>query len=291
VVKSGEAFRIGVHVSIAGGVSRSIERAVSLRCACVQIFSHSPRQWAETEIPRAEAARFRALREEHGIGPVFIHSSYLINLASESESVRRKSVSLLSHELRSADVLGAEHVILHVGGASAGAGKDRVKKAAAGIMEALSRGDYRATLLLENTAGTLREGESSLRRIAQISDACRGRIGGVCIDTCHAFASGYDLREKRGLRVLFSDIESAVGLGRLKLIHLNDSKRPCGSGVDRHEHIGKGFIGEEGFLNLLREKKVRDVPLILETPKESEEDDTMNLMRVKTLLARSRGAL
>lgn len=288
-VKRGKwAIRVGLHVSIAGGVSKSIERAVSLGCACLQIFTHSPRQWVESGIRRAEAERFRVLRQEHRIGPVFIHSSYLINLASDSETVRRRSVSLLSHELKSADLLGAEHVVIHVAAANARSGGNGVKRAAAGITKVLSEGDYRATILLENTASVPSEGGNALRSIGRIFDSCKGRIGGVCIDTCHAFASGYDLRRKRGVGDLISDVESAVGLDRLKLIHLNDSRKPCGSGIDRHEHIGKGFIGEEGFLHLFQERKVRDVPLILETPKQAQADDTMNLTAVEALFERAK---
>jgi deoxyribonuclease-4 len=252
----------------------------------MQIFSHSPRQWAQTVIPDEEAGRFTGLRQEHDINPVFIHTSYLINCAAKTDELLRKSIEFLSYELANADKLGVEYVVLHTGSAS---GEDEEKarqRATQSIVKALGRKNYRARLLLENTAGERGDITSMITSLAEIIDicACEG-IGGICVDTCHAFAAGYDLRTSEGVDSLLGEIDEYVGLDMLKLIHLNDSKKPVGSGVDRHEHIGKGSIGINGFKNFLSDKRIRSVPLILETPKKSEDDDKRNLKKILDILS------
>jgi len=278
-------IRLGVHTSIAGGVSLSIERAAILKCTTLQIFSHNPRQWKVKPIPEEEAERFAALRKEHDIGPAFVHASYLINLASASKIVLEQSIGLLRHELENADALGAEYVVLHTGSAS-GADPDKARAAAAkSISKAIGKRKFRASLILENTAGQRGDITSSIKSLAEIIERCGpGKITGICVDTCHAFASGYDISSKTGINMLLSEIKIAVGLDKLKLIHLNDSKKPLGSGVDRHEHIGGGFIGMSGFRKLLSDKRISSVPLILETPKKTEDDDKRNLRKVLGIL-------
>jgi deoxyribonuclease-4 len=281
-----QPFRVGVHTSIAGGISRSVERAVSLRCSTMQIFSHNPRQWHKSPISTDEAERFAKLRERHDIRPVFVHASYLINLISHSESVTEQSIDLLSYELMNADILGAEYVVLHTGSAR---GKDEYKarrSAARAINRALRRDRYRASLILENTAGERGDITSSIKDLARIIDESGSdRIAGICLDTCHAFSAGYDLTSSSGLEHILTEIKAHIGLGGLKLIHLNDSKRPLGSGVDRHEHIGKGHIGTGGFENILSENRISRVPIILETPKKNDNDDKRNLKRVFDILS------
>ncbi len=278
-------IRLGVHTSIAGGVSLSIERAAELKCTPLQIFSHNPRQWKVSPIPREEAERFAALRKEHDIGPAFVHASYLINLASASKTVFEKSIELLRLELENADILGAEYLVLHTGSAS-GADPDKAReKAAKAISKAIGRRSFRASLILENTAGQKGDITSSIKALAEIIERCGpGKIGGICVDTCHAFASGYDISSKTGVDRLLSEIKREVGLDKLKLIHLNDSKKPLGSGVDRHEHIGDGFIGMEGFRKFLSDKRISRIPMVLETPKKTEDDDRKNLKKVLQIL-------
>lgn len=280
-------IRLGVHTSIAGGVSLSIERAAELKCTTLQIFSHNPRQWKFSPIPREEAERFAALRKEHDIGPAFVHASYLINLASASTDIREKSIELLRHELENANTLGAEYVVLHTGSAS-GADPDKARAAAArSISKAIGRRRFRASLILENTAGQKGDITSSIKSLAEIIERCGpGKIGGICVDTCHAFASGYDIASEEGIEDLFSEIKKHVGLDKLKLIHLNDSKKPLGSGVDRHEHIGDGFIGMSGFRKLLSDKRISRVPMILETPKKTDDDDKRNLRKILSMLSK-----
>ncbi len=281
-------FRLGVHTSIAGGISQSIERAVSLNCNTLQIFSHNPRQWRQSPISTGEAERFTILRQKNDINPVFIHASYLINLASLSDTIMSKSIELLSYELMNADTLGIEYVILHTGSASGENEKKARNRAVKAILKAVGAKQYKSCLLLENTAGERGDITSSIETLAEIIDMCHcDGIGGICIDTCHAFSSGYDLTLRDGIEKLISEINEYIGLDKLKLIHLNDSKRPLGAGIDRHEHIGKGCIGINGFKNILSDKRITNVPMILETPKKNEDDDKKNLKKIFEILSKN----
>ncbi|UCG78697.1 MAG: deoxyribonuclease IV [Nitrospirota bacterium] len=285
-VKKGPDVRIGFHTSIAGGVSKALERADELGCRTMQIFTHSPRQWARTAISEEEIKRFRDLRSELDITPVFSHTSYLINLASRSDDLLSRSIDFLSYEMDNAEKLGIEYVVLHTGSASGDDEKKARKRAARAISKALGKRKYRARLLLENTAGQKGDITSSVAALAEIAEQCTSDgIGGICIDTCHAFAAGYDLRKKGGVEQLLEEVNAHFGDEGLRLVHLNDCKRPYGSGVDRHEHIGKGTIGSRGFRNLLSDQRIRKVPLVMETPKATDEDDRMNLKKVKGILA------
>lgn len=277
-------FRLGFHTSITGGISLAVERAVSLGCNTMQIFSHNPRQWSQRQISKEEAKRFKFLRQKHDINPVFIHASYLINLASHSSTILKKSIKLLSYELKNADALGIKYIVLHTGSAD-GENEEKARhRAIKTILRAFSTGNYRAKLLLEDTARKKND-STSIKALAEIIDMCHDCIGGICIDTCHAFLSGYDLRLRRGIEKLLSEINRYIGLDKLKLIHLNDSKRPLGSGIDRHEHIGKGYIGIKGFKNILSDRRILRIPMIMETPKENDNDDKKNLKMVLKILS------
>lgn len=290
-------LRVGVHTSIAGGISKALDRAASLNCRTLQIFSHNPRQWRKSSISPEEVNRFRLLRKKFDISPVFVHVSYLINLASLSSEILKKSIDLLAYELDNADAVDAEYIVLHTGSAG---GQDEHKArigAADALLKAIGTREHRASVLLENTAGERGDITSSIKALAEIIDACKSdRVSGICIDTCHAFSSGYDLRSPEGVDKLFSEVSKYIGLDKLKLIHLNDSKKALGSGVDRHEHIGKGFIGIKGFNTLLSDKRISNIPIILETPKKNEDDDRRNLQTVfgilmnhgRTIIPRSR---
>lgn len=278
---------MGVHTSIAGGISRSIERAAQLNCNTIQIFSHSPRQWKKTRIPAAEVNQFAELRQKYDISPVFVHASYLINLASLSSVVVKKSMDLLSYEMENADMIGAEYVVVHTGSAS-GEDKKRAREKAAMALQRSINKKGKASIILENTAGQRGDITSSIHALADIMDICNSdRIAGICIDTCHAFASGYDIAARGGLNTLVNEIKKYIGIDKLKLIHLNDSKKPLESGVDRHEHIGRGSIGIEGFRNILSDRRITNVPIILETPKDDEDDDRKNLETVFGLFNKS----
>ncbi len=278
--------KLGVHTSIAGGLPASVERARALGCSTFQIFSHNPRGWALAPRALEEVSEFRRLSAAFKIAPVVIHTSYLINLASADLALRGKSVKMVVEELNIADSIGAQYVVLHTGSASWDDPAEARRRAAASLAEVAAAGGWRAGLLLENTAG---ERGDITSKFGELADIIRrvppGLIRGVCLDTCHAFAAGYDLASRQGLAALAADIRKHMGKRTLKLIHLNDSKGPLSSGIDRHEHIGEGRIGIEGFRMFLCHPFFSGLPLILETPKKTEEDDPRNLQVVRRLIA------
>ena len=277
--------RLGVHTSIAGGVHLSIERARELGCNTVQIFSHNPRQWLVREIPTDSISRFKKLRKTYDISPAFIHTSYLINLAASDNGILEKSIELLIQEMNIADLLDADYVILHTGSASRDSEEVGRKRAIEALKRVARKKEWRSKLLLENTAGERGDISSHIKDIAEIIDRTGSPlIGGVVIDTCHAFAAGYEIKNEKGLSGLVKEIEMHIGLNNVKLIHLNDSKKGHSSHVDRHEHIGKGGIGREGLRRFINHPAFKNIPLILETPKKSEEDDPRNLKIVRNLL-------
>jgi deoxyribonuclease-4 len=276
--------RFGVHTSIAGGIYLSLEKARQLGCSTMQIFSHNPRQWLVRKIPEDSIAKFRQLRNAYEINPVFIHSSYLINLAALDKSISEKSIDLLAREMDLADSLGADYVVLHTGSASQDR-EDNARRRAIEALELVSKiKKWSAKLLLENTAGEKGDISSRIRDLADIMHGIkRDLIGGLCIDTCHAFASGYNLSDEEGLSEFVQEVETHTGIGTVKLIHLNDSKKGYNSHVDRHEHIGEGRIGKEGLKRFLNHPALKSIPLILETPKKSDQDDARNLRAVRDL--------
>jgi len=276
--------RLGVHTSIAGGVHLSLERAKELGCNTMQIFSHNPRRWAVSDIPAETMAAFRKFREIHDIGPVFVHTSYLINLASGDADILRKSIQLMKRELDLADVLGAEYVVVHTGSLSEGSGEEGRRRAVAALRKMADEGEWETGLLLENTAGERGDITSRISDLAEIiADAETPLIAGITLDTCHAFAAGYDIKNGAGLSLLVREIEDHLGPGLVKLIHLNDAKKSLNSRVDRHWHIGEGEIGLEGLREFINHPAFRNIPLVLETPKKSEEDDPRNLKIVRSL--------
>jgi deoxyribonuclease-4 len=277
--------RLGVHTSIAGGLSSSLKRAHALGCNTMQIFSHNPRGWATKEIPEDEIANFRILRQRLDISPVYIHTSYLINIASRDGTLRKRSIALLITEMNRADALGAHFVILHTGSASGDDERLSRKRSIAALNEVAQSGTWKAGLLIENTAGERGDVSSRIPDLAEILDGVRGSlISGICFDTCHAFAAGYDMRDDRGIRMIADEIETYIAMPNMKLIHLNDSKREKSSGIDRHEHIGLGKIGLAGLRQFIISGTFSTIPLILETPKQEESDDARNLRAVRKML-------
>ncbi len=277
--------RIGVHTSIAGGLSMSLERARELGCNTIQIFSHNPRGWEIKMKDKVEITRFVEASRKYNISPVFIHTSYLINLASGNPSLAARSVDMVLQELDIADSIGAQYVVLHTGSAS---GEDPVvarKKAITCLKEIAGRGEWQAGLLLENTAGERGDITSKINEISEIIESVPGSlIPGICLDTCHAFSAGYDIGSDEGIELLSDEIKKYIGRGKIRLLHLNDAKGALGSGLDRHEHIGQGKIGLMGFRNFINHKVFSNIPIILETPKKSPEDDLKNLETVRKLI-------
>jgi deoxyribonuclease-4 len=286
---------LGCHLSIAGGVDKAIDRAEELGINAVQIFSHNARSWHMGALKSGEAERFQSRREKSPVEFVVIHTIYLINLASPDQKIFEQSVQALISEVERAGALGIEAVNTHVG-AHTGSGREAgLKRIIAALARVLAdpkvQGAPNVKILLENDAGEGTALGVTFEELGMIFDGARQpeRLG-LCWDTCHAFAAGYDFRTTEGLERMLQECQRHVGLERLQLIHVNDSKHPLGSHRDRHEHIGQGYIGLEGFRPLINHPKLRAVPLVLETPKETDETkkldsnaDPINLAAVRGL--------
>ncbi|OGW36593.1 MAG: hypothetical protein A2010_03210 [Nitrospirae bacterium GWD2_57_9] len=278
-------MKLGFHVSIAGGISRSVERAHDLGCTCMQIFSRNPRGWTVKSLDRQDVAEFKRAREKLEIAPVFVHTNYLINLASIKPDLYEKSIEQFVVDLERTEALGAEYLVTHLGSANGQKEEWMVDRVSDAISYALKLHPPKATILLENTAGEAGDIGYTLEQvrevIARLHDSPQV---GICYDTCHGFAAGYDIRTKNGVDALAKKISDTVGLDRLKGMHLNDCLRDFNSRVDRHWHIGDGKIGLDGFKLLLNHPAFRDVPKIMETPKNTEEDDPKNMKVVRSLI-------
>ena len=261
--------RLGAHMSVAGGLPRAVERAVVHRCEALQIFAKNASQWRGRPIPREEIREFRTRINAAGIHPVVSHASYLINLASTDRALRTQSLEAMGDELDRAEALGLMGVVLHPGCYTAGNEADGLTLIAEGLLELLrARRRGRTTILLEHTAGQGTALGATFEQLASIIAKMNDhRRVGVCLDTCHLLASGYDLSSPEGYASTFNQFGRLVGFDRLKAFHLNDSKKPLGSRVDRHEHIGKGCLGLEPFRRIVNDRRFRGLPMLLETPK------------------------
>ncbi len=274
-------FRLGVHVSIYGGIEKSVQRALNLGCSAMQIFSRNPRGWAASPLPRASVLAFRKAAEKSGIKPIVIHTPYLLNLASGDVVLRERSITMLREDLERGELLGVDYVVTHLG---SGKEEDRLASRMR-VVESLKRvmeNSSSVFLLLENSAGGGNTVGSSLEEMAEMMQGAGGHPRtGVCFDTCHGFAAGYDFRSPEKSANLVREIDRTVGLRRLHLFHLNDSSGALGSSVDRHQHIGKGQIGIQGFRSLFSQARFKKIPMILETPKKEPGDDKENLTRIR----------
>ena len=256
-------------MSVAGGVAKAVERAVVHGCEALQIFSKNANQWAGKPLEPAEIRAFRARIDETGIGPAVAHASYLINLATTFPLLREQSLAAFIDELDRAEALGLFGVVIHPGTCTAGSDDEALRLIAESIRAAFRARPRRQTMvLLEHTAGQGRTVGYRFEHLAAILEHLDGspRVG-VCLDTCHLVASGYDIVSDAGFRATFETFERLVGRDRLKAFHGNDSKRPCGSRVDRHAHIGEGCLGLEPFRRLLRDPRFVGLPILIETEK------------------------
>jgi deoxyribonuclease-4 len=262
-------MRIGAHMSIAGGVSRAVDRAVLHGCEALQIFTKNASQWRGKALDPGEIRSFRQRIEQSGITPVVSHASYLINLATKFPVLREQSIVAFVDELDRAEALGLLGVVIHPGTCTAGTDTEALRLIADAIRVAFqARPRYKTMVLLEHTAGQGRTVGHRFEHLAAVIKHLRGsRRVGVCLDTCHLVASGYDITTEAGYRDTFALFERVVGLERLKAFHGNDSKRPCGSRVDRHEHIGQGCLGLDPFRRLLHDERFAGVPILIETEK------------------------
>ncbi len=262
--------RLGAHMSVSGGLPRAVERAIAHRCDAFQLFAKNANQWRGRDVPRAEIREFRTKLGASGIGPVVSHASYLINLATTSPSLRAQSIAAMADELDRAEALGLLGVVLHPGCYTRGNEAEGLELIAAALVDLLrARRRSKTMVLLEHTAGQGTSLGATFEQLASIIAKMRDHPrAGVCLDTCHLLASGYDLCSPEGYEETFTQFGRLVGFDRLKMFHLNDSKKPLGSRVDRHEHIGQGCLGLEPFRRIVNDRRFRGLPMLLETPKE-----------------------
>jgi deoxyribonuclease-4 len=283
---------LGAHMSIAGGLALALERGAALGCGAVQLFLKNQRQWRARPLEPAEVRAFRAARRRTGIRAVFAHASYLINLASPSDVAWRQAVDAFTDELERGEALGLRCLVVHPGSHLGQGVTTGLARVTAALDEALARtAGYRIKVALENTAGA---GHVVGRSFAELGELLRRSARperlGVCLDTCHLFAAGYDIRTPAGYRAAMEECAAAAGLERVIAFHLNDAKAPLGSGLDRHQHIGEGSLGLVPFRLLLNDARFRHVPKVLETPKDPEPAaDRKNLARLRALRRRSAG--
>lgn len=256
---------IGAHVSQAGGLHKAVERGAERGCHAIQIFNQSPRMWRPTAYTEEDFAAFRDAMDDSPIGAVLIHAVYLLNCASEDAEIRKKSLNSLIHSLRVGEEIGAVGVVLHPGSAKKGDVSKAIKRAGTVIKAALAETDH-CDLHLEDTAGAGGTLGRSFEELAELLEAAGGdRRLGICLDSCHLLASGYDIRTPHGLRETLDELDGLVGEKRLRSVHVNDSATPLGSNRDRHAILGQGEFGERGCAVVLSEPRFEHLPCVLET--------------------------
>lgn len=265
---------LGAHMSIAGGLEQALRRGYALGCRTVQLFTKSTGRWKERSVSEDEIAAFRKAGKETGIGPVISHGGYLVNLASADPVLHEKSIAATLEEIRRCGILGLEYLVIHPGAYRGTTERDGVKRVISSLnLLEKPRRNSKVKILLEITAGQGTYLGSRLEQLAEIMNGCENPAGiGLCLDTCHAFSAGYDLSSEKGCDEFFDRVDRLIGLRRLGLIHLNDSLHECGSRRDRHEHIGRGKIGERAFRRIMQYKFLKNVPKIIETPKKGDMD-------------------
>lgn len=285
-------YRVGFHVSIAGGVANSVQNALDIGCSAFQIFSRNPRGWAAKPLAPADVGLFRERMAASGISrdSTVVHMPYLPNLSGPPGESYARSVDTLAGELERCAELSIPFLVIHLGshmgaGAKAGIGQ-LVNAVNVGRDKAAGkkRKGETVTVLLENSAGQKNSVGSRFEELCTILDRLRDDVA-VCVDTCHAFAAGYDLSTRTGVEKTLDEFDRTVGLDALKVVHLNDSKGPLGSNRDRHEHIGLGSIGAKGLAAFVRHRSVARLPIIMETPIDEKGDDTRNLAAFRSLVA------
>ncbi len=278
-------MRFGFHISISGGFSKVLERAKVRGCEAIQLFSRNPRGWKYSPLDEEEVKIFRRDFEKGNIRPIFVHMPYLPNLANPSKILLKPSVDSLCEDLKRSAILGAEYLIMHVGSSLGGEVKMAIKGVADGINKALAIVKNSVVLLLENTAGSGSEIGYSFEQISEIIRQINhhDRIG-VALDVAHAFEAGYDFRTKETIDNTVSEFDKLIGLKRLHLLHLNDSKSDFNSKVDRHWHIGEGKIGLDGFKLIINHPAFKNLPGIMETPRTNTKEDLQNMKLIRSLV-------
>ncbi|MGQ9730812.1 MAG: deoxyribonuclease IV [Candidatus Zipacnadales bacterium] len=278
-------MRIGFHIPTQGGWERTLRRALERRCETIQIFIGAPVQWKSPQPPRVVAQAWREALMAYDIRPIFIHANYLINLASSDGALWRRSIRRLARDMRHAALLGADSVVVHLG--SPGQPLERnlqwcLQRVARAVDAAIESVEAPVVLQLENSAGMGNAVGSCYAHLGEIISLSKypQRLS-VCLDSAHSFAAGYAWHEPEGLQAALEEANHTFGLKRLRLLHINDSRAPFASHVDRHWHIGKGYIGMAGFRIIVNHPLLRDLPMIMETPEASLEADLRNLRALR----------
>lgn len=278
-------MRIGVHVSIAGKIYESLERAHALGCNTMQIFSRNPRGWQAAKLLNSDIDEFKRLGTKYDIRPVVVHIPYIINLATPDDKLYKRSIAAYIDDIKRADSLGAEYFVTHLG-SHVGSGEEAGLKRFTGAINEIIKSTRRikTMILLETTAGSGSWLGYSFEQIRRIIDGLNNskRVG-ICLDTAHTFAAGYDIRSKSGLDETLRKFDKLIGLDSIKVVHFNDSLSHLGSHVDRHQHIGKGRIGLEAMKRIINYPKLKNAAFIMETPKKTDKDDRINIKVTKKL--------
>ena len=275
----------GAHMSIAGGYHRALLTAQRHDCEALQLFTKNSNQWRAKELTAEEVTTFAETRRQTRVRTLLAHDSYLINLASPDETLYRRSITAFSEELRRAEKLGLDYLVTHPG-AHVGSGEEAGLKRVAAALDEVHQDcpRFHVQILLETTAG---QGSCLGHRFEHLAwlleQVAEPERVGVCLDTCHVFAAGYGLASPAAYRATFKTFDQIIGLERLRAFHLNDSRKPLGSRVDRHAHIGNGCLGLEPFRRLVNDRRFRELPMILETPKEEEGVEDMDAINLRTL--------
>lgn len=272
-------MRLGKHVSIAGGIDQAPARAKKLGCNALQIFAKNPRGWKGRKLNPKEVTRFKKEMQELEMGPLVVHATYLVNLASPKREHRDKSIISLEDDYIRSGELGADFLVFHPGSHTGSGLETGIERIAEAINSILSRVDNNTLLLLENVSGA---GTSIGSKFNQLHDIIKrvkekNRLG-ICLDTCHAFTAGYDLSNRDGINKMLSELDRDLGLDYLKVIHINDSKYPLDSNKDEHAHLGEGYIALEGFKEIINHPDLRELPFILETPPFQDKDRDVEII-------------
>lgn len=276
---------LGAHMSTKNGIGQAVRDGKAIGCTAIQVFTASPRMWKAKAVTQEMVADLNKARAETGIEATVSHDSYLVNLCAPTPEIRDKSYDSLRDELIRCSLLGIPYVVSHMGSAKDQTEDDALKTTAAQALRLLDDTPDNVMLLMETTAGQGSSLNYRFEHLRTLLDLCHGhpRLG-VCLDTCHIFAAGYDIREEEGYELTLLGFDAMVGLGRLKAIHCNDSMKPMGSKLDRHEHIGQGLIGEGAFRRLVNDPRFETTPILLET-NEAETMHRVNLERLRSFIS------
>jgi deoxyribonuclease-4 len=272
---------LGAHVSIVGGFYKALERGENLECTAIQIFTHSNRQWKTSPISKEQVELYKEKKNSSSIKEVVAHASYLINIGSPDNAIREKSISALAYELELCDKLNIPFLVLHPGSYTKSTIDQCIETIAESINSVFKKYPSKTVIALETSAGQGSSVGKTVQELKKIGEKIeiKERIG-YCVDTCHIFAAGYDIATEKGFDAFWKEFESELGLKNLKAIHLNDSKKECGSYVDRHESIGKGKIGIDVFKKIMNDSRFLAIPKIIETPEEYNKENLITLKRL-----------